>query len=70
MDDATSPAAGEQKVCDSCGTDESERCTDRACGCVGYYLAPRDLGFFARMHDAMLRRHRFPDDPEWTGVNS
>nr|WP_042193335.1 enolase C-terminal domain-like protein [Kibdelosporangium sp. MJ126-NF4]CEL20709.1 L-fuconate dehydratase [Kibdelosporangium sp. MJ126-NF4]CTQ89622.1 L-fuconate dehydratase (EC 4.2.1.68) [Kibdelosporangium sp. MJ126-NF4] len=47
-----------------------EHFTDPAVVRAGYYLAPRKPGFSARMHDATLRRYRFPDGPEWTGENS
>jgi L-fuconate dehydratase len=47
-----------------------EHFTDPAVVRAGYYLATRKPGFFARMHDATLRRYRFPDGPEWTGENS
>ncbi len=36
----------------------------------GRYLAPTAPGFSARMHDATLRRFRFPDGPEWTETAS
>lgn len=47
-----------------------EHFTDPAVVRGGYYLTPGKPGFSARMHDATLRRYRFPDGPEWTGENS
>jgi L-fuconate dehydratase len=47
-----------------------EHFTDPAVVRAGYYLAPTKPGFSARMHDATLRRYRYPDGPEWTGENS
>ncbi|MEV6901953.1 enolase C-terminal domain-like protein [Amycolatopsis sp. NPDC051372] len=43
-----------------------EHFTDPAVVRDGRYLAPTAPGFSARMHDATLRRFRFPDGPEWT----
>ncbi|WP_326569229.1 enolase C-terminal domain-like protein [Amycolatopsis rhabdoformis] len=43
-----------------------EHFTDPAVVRDGRYLAPAAPGFSARMHDATLRRFRFPDGPEWT----
>ncbi|MEV6877955.1 enolase C-terminal domain-like protein [Amycolatopsis sp. NPDC051128] len=43
-----------------------EHFTDPAVVDRGRYLAPTAPGFSARMHDATLRRFRFPDGPEWT----
>ncbi|WIX78900.1 enolase C-terminal domain-like protein [Amycolatopsis carbonis] len=43
-----------------------EHFTDPAVVRDGRYLAPTAAGFSARMHDATLRRFRFPDGPEWT----
>ncbi|MBB4685409.1 enolase C-terminal domain-like protein [Amycolatopsis jiangsuensis] len=43
-----------------------EHFTDPAVVRNGRYLAPAAPGFSARMHDATLRRFRFPDGPEWT----
>ncbi|RZQ60633.1 enolase C-terminal domain-like protein [Amycolatopsis suaedae] len=43
-----------------------EHFTDPAVVRDGHYLAPAEPGFSARMHDATLRRFRFPDGPEWT----
>ncbi|QWF78272.1 enolase C-terminal domain-like protein [Amycolatopsis sp. CA-230715] len=43
-----------------------EHFTDPAVVRDGHYLAPTAPGFSARMHDATLRRFRFPDGPEWT----
>ncbi|GAA4530453.1 enolase C-terminal domain-like protein [Amycolatopsis samaneae] len=43
-----------------------EHFTDPAVVRDGRYLAPTKPGFSARMHDATLRRFRFPDGPEWT----
>ncbi|MFF0145571.1 L-fuconate dehydratase [Amycolatopsis sulphurea] len=43
-----------------------EHFTDPAVVRDGRYLAPVAPGFSARMHDATLRRFRFPDGPEWT----
>ncbi|GAA1955068.1 mandelate racemase [Amycolatopsis minnesotensis] len=43
-----------------------EHFTDPAVVRDGHYLAPAAPGFSARMHDATLRRFRFPDGPEWT----
>ncbi|WP_410659720.1 enolase C-terminal domain-like protein [Amycolatopsis sp. lyj-112] len=43
-----------------------EHFTDPAVVADGRYLAPSAPGFSARMHDATLRRFRFPDGPEWT----
>ncbi|WP_086840343.1 enolase C-terminal domain-like protein, partial [Amycolatopsis kentuckyensis] len=43
-----------------------EHFTDPAVVERGRYLAPTAPGFSARMHDATLRRFRFPDGPEWT----
>jgi L-fuconate dehydratase len=47
-----------------------EHFTDPAVVRAGYYVAPTAPGFSARMHDATLRRFRFPDGPEWTGDHS
>ncbi|MGC7095528.1 enolase C-terminal domain-like protein [Amycolatopsis lurida] len=43
-----------------------EHFTDPAKVRNGRYLTPVEPGFSARMHDATLRRFRFPDGPEWT----
>ncbi len=43
-----------------------EHFTDPAVVRDGRYLAPTSPGFSARMHDATLRRFRFPEGPEWT----
>ncbi|QRP44445.1 enolase C-terminal domain-like protein [Amycolatopsis sp. FDAARGOS 1241] len=43
-----------------------EHFTDPAVVRDGRYLAPTAPGFSARMHDATLRRFRYPDGPEWT----
>ncbi|WP_020666734.1 enolase C-terminal domain-like protein [Amycolatopsis nigrescens] len=43
-----------------------EHFTDPAVVRDGRYLTPTVPGFSARMHDATLRRFRFPDGPEWT----
>jgi L-fuconate dehydratase len=32
----------------------------------GRYRAPRAAGFGARMHDASLATHRYPDGPVWS----
>ncbi|MEU0533758.1 enolase C-terminal domain-like protein [Amycolatopsis tolypomycina] len=47
-----------------------EHFTDPAVVERGRYLAPTAPGFSARMHDATLRRFRFPDGPEWTETAS
>ncbi|SEP51532.1 enolase C-terminal domain-like protein [Amycolatopsis saalfeldensis] len=47
-----------------------EHFTDPAVVRGGRYLAPTAPGFSARMHDATLRRFRFPDGPEWTETPS
>ncbi|MEU4519735.1 enolase C-terminal domain-like protein [Amycolatopsis sp. NPDC024027] len=47
-----------------------EHFTDPAVVERGHYLAPTAPGFSARMHDATLRRFRFPDGPEWTETAS
>jgi L-fuconate dehydratase len=47
-----------------------EHFTDPAVVRDGRYLAPTAPGFSARMHDATLRRFRFPDGPEWTETPS
>ncbi|MEV6906276.1 enolase C-terminal domain-like protein [Amycolatopsis sp. NPDC051071] len=47
-----------------------EHFTDPAVVTGGRYLAPSAPGFSARMHDATLRRFRFPDGPEWTETAS
>lgn len=47
-----------------------EHFTDPAVVADGRYLAPTAPGFSARMHDATLRRFRFPDGPEWTETAS
>jgi L-fuconate dehydratase len=47
-----------------------EHFTDPAVVEHGRYLAPTAPGFSARMHDATLRRFRFPDGPEWTETAS
>ncbi|HKN53978.1 MAG TPA: enolase C-terminal domain-like protein [Amycolatopsis sp.] len=47
-----------------------EHFTDPAVVRDGRYLAPTEPGFSARMHDATLRRFRFPDGPEWTEAAS
>ncbi|WP_181774832.1 enolase C-terminal domain-like protein [Amycolatopsis pittospori] len=47
-----------------------EHFTDPAVVADGRYLAPSAPGFSARMHDATLRRFRFPDGPEWTETAS
>ncbi|WP_410642057.1 enolase C-terminal domain-like protein [Amycolatopsis sp. lyj-346] len=47
-----------------------EHFTDPAVVEGGRYLAPTAPGFSARMHDATLRRFRFPDGPEWTETAS
>ncbi|MEQ0558683.1 enolase C-terminal domain-like protein [Amycolatopsis sp. NEAU-NG30] len=47
-----------------------EHFTDPAVVERGRYLAPTEPGFSARMHDATLRRFRFPDGPEWTETAS
>ena len=44
-----------------------EHFTDPAVVRGGRYLAPTAPGFSARMHDATLRRYRYPDGQEWAG---